>query len=198
MLNGKRKQLPDLPDAVIDPKSFITQSVIGNGSEVEAGAVIDKSVLLDGCRIGANSEILGSVLSEDVYVGQGARLDGCVIGQGQHIQPGEVLMNESRPEVGPANEISPQMGSELPRRGPTFLQPTGIDLGLKRLGFPRPSHKLGPQLQRAHQQHRPQLLVVLGLEHLRSLADLQRLKCQHTRSPHRSLHVATGDQRYRK
>ena len=102
MLNGKRKQLPDLPDAVIDPKSFITQSVIGNGSEVEAGAVIDKSVLLDGCRIGANSEILGSVLSEDVYVGQGARLDGCVIGQGQRIQPGEVLMNESRPEVGPA------------------------------------------------------------------------------------------------
>ena len=102
MLNGKRKQLPDLPDAVIDPKSLITQSVIGNGSEVEEGAVIDKSVLLDGCRIGANSEILGSVLSEDVYVGQGARLDGCVIGQGQHIQPGEVLMNESRPEVGPA------------------------------------------------------------------------------------------------
>ena len=101
MLNGKRKQVPHLPDASIDPKSLIKQSVIGNGSEIEAGAVIDKSVLLDRCQIGANSEVLGSVLSEDVHVGQGARLDGCVIGRGQHIRPGALLINERRPEVDP-------------------------------------------------------------------------------------------------
>ena len=102
MLNGKRKQVPQLPDAVIDPKSLITQSVIGNGSEVEAGAIIDKSVVLDHCRIRANSQVFGSVLSEDVHVGEGARVDRCIIGKGQHIQAGELLINESRPEVGPA------------------------------------------------------------------------------------------------
>ncbi len=102
MLNGKRKQVPRLPDALVDPKSLITQSVIGNGSEVEAGAIVDKSVVLDRCQIRANSQVLGSVLSEDVHVGEGARLDGCIIGKGQHIQPGEMLINESRPEVDPA------------------------------------------------------------------------------------------------
>tara|TARA_B100000686_G_scaffold20030_1_gene18332 strand:+ start:12206 stop:13207 length:1002 start_codon:yes stop_codon:yes gene_type:complete len=101
MLNGKRKQVPHLPEAVIDPTSLITQSVIGSGSEVGVGAIIDKSVVLDRCQIGANSEVLGSILSEDVRVGQGARLDGCVIGQGQHIEPGEILINQTRPELNP-------------------------------------------------------------------------------------------------
>ena len=101
MLNGKRKQVPRLPDAVIDPKSLITQSVIGSGSEIESGAIVDKSVLLDRCHIGPDSAILGSVLSEDVHVGEGARLERCVIGQGEHIEAGELLINESRPAAEP-------------------------------------------------------------------------------------------------
>ena len=127
MLNGKRKQLPDLPDAVIDPKSLITQSVIGNGSEVEAGAVIDKSVVLDGCRIGANSEILGSVLSEDVYVGQGARLDGCNWTRATYSTWRSAYERES---TGGWFGLTKQILRWAPNylvADRSFLQPTGID-----------------------------------------------------------------------
>jgi mannose-1-phosphate guanylyltransferase len=57
--------------------------VIGDGSRVRDGAVIDRSVLLDGCVVEENATVSNSILSAGVTVEAGAKLDGDVIGEGE-------------------------------------------------------------------------------------------------------------------
>jgi mannose-1-phosphate guanylyltransferase len=57
--------------------------VIGAGSEIGEGAIVEGSVLLDGCRIGDGARISGSILSADVEVAPEAVPEpGSVIGEG--------------------------------------------------------------------------------------------------------------------
>jgi mannose-1-phosphate guanylyltransferase len=55
--------------------------VIGAGSRIGSGAVIDRSVLLDGCVIEAGAVVSNSILSAGVTVEAEAKLDGEVIGE---------------------------------------------------------------------------------------------------------------------
>jgi mannose-1-phosphate guanylyltransferase len=55
--------------------------VIGSGSRVGDGAVIDRSVLLDRCVVEEGAVVSNSILSAGVTVEAGAKLDGEVIGE---------------------------------------------------------------------------------------------------------------------
>jgi mannose-1-phosphate guanylyltransferase len=55
--------------------------VIGRGSRVGDGAVVERSVLLDGCVVEDDAVIANSILSSGVRVEAGARVEDAVIGQ---------------------------------------------------------------------------------------------------------------------
>ena len=59
--------------------------VIGDGSRVDAGAVVERSVLLGGCAVEENATVANSILSSGVTVSTGASLDGDVIGEGETV-----------------------------------------------------------------------------------------------------------------
>ena len=60
--------------------------VIGRGSRIGDGAVIERSVLLDGCTIEEGAVVRNSILSAGVTVGGGTELDGEVIGEGDFVE----------------------------------------------------------------------------------------------------------------
>ena len=60
--------------------------VIGSGSRVGDGAVIERSVLLDRCTIEEGAVVSNSILSAGVTVGRGTDLDGEVIGEGDQVE----------------------------------------------------------------------------------------------------------------
>ena len=60
--------------------------VIGRGSRVGDGAVIERSVLLDGCTVEEDAVVKNSILSAGVTVGNGTELDGEVIGEGDVVE----------------------------------------------------------------------------------------------------------------
>ncbi len=61
-------------------------AVIGSGSRVGDGAVIERSVLLDRCLVGEGAVVSNSILSAGVTVEAGTELDGAVIGEGETVE----------------------------------------------------------------------------------------------------------------
>jgi mannose-1-phosphate guanylyltransferase len=57
--------------------------VIGSGSRVGGGAVIERSVLLDRCVVEEGASVANSILSAGVTVEAGTELEGAVIGEGE-------------------------------------------------------------------------------------------------------------------
>lgn len=60
--------------------------VIGSGSRVGDGAVIERSVLLDRCTVEEGAGVRSSILGAGVTVGSGTDVDGEVIGEGDHVE----------------------------------------------------------------------------------------------------------------
>jgi len=98
VLQGRRKNRPATPMALIQATADVEESVIGTGSHIGAGATVKRSVLFNDCRICHDATIIDSVLSDEVYVGEGTRLEGCVIGSNQRIEAGATLIGQNRPE----------------------------------------------------------------------------------------------------
>jgi mannose-1-phosphate guanylyltransferase len=61
-------------------------AVIGGGSRVGDGAVIERSVLLDRCVVGDGAMVSNTILSAGVTVETGTELDGAVIGEGETVE----------------------------------------------------------------------------------------------------------------
>jgi len=59
------------------------RAVIGNRSQIGAGASIVDSVLISDCQIGENAVISGSILSPGVRVAAGARVENMVLGKNE-------------------------------------------------------------------------------------------------------------------
>lgn len=59
------------------------RAVIGNRSQISAGASIVDSVLISDCQIGENAVISGSILSPGVRVAAGARVENMVLGKNE-------------------------------------------------------------------------------------------------------------------
>ena len=97
VLQGRRKNKPTMPKAIVHPAAQIEESVIGTGSHIDAEAVVQRSVLFNDCHVSRGATIVNSVLSDEVYVGEGTRLEGCVIGSGQRIEAGATLIDQNRP-----------------------------------------------------------------------------------------------------
>jgi ADP-glucose pyrophosphorylase len=70
---------------VSDDAELRSPCVIGHGSRVDAGGVVERSVLLPGCAVEENATVTNSILSAGVTVSSGAILDGDVIGQGETV-----------------------------------------------------------------------------------------------------------------
>jgi mannose-1-phosphate guanylyltransferase len=62
-----------------------TPYVLGRGSRVGDGAVIERSVLLDRCVVEEGAVVSNSILSAGVTVEAGMELDGAVIGEGEQV-----------------------------------------------------------------------------------------------------------------
>jgi mannose-1-phosphate guanylyltransferase len=60
--------------------------VIGRGSRIADGAVVERSVLLDRCTIEDGATVTDSILSAGVTVKAGTDLDGAVIGEGDVVE----------------------------------------------------------------------------------------------------------------
>ena len=63
-----------------------TPCVVGSGSRIGDGAVIERSVLLDDCRVEEGAAVRNCILSAGVTVGGGTELDGEVIGEGDVVE----------------------------------------------------------------------------------------------------------------
>lgn len=75
--------------SVADGASVTGGSVLGAGSTVATGAVVDGAVAGDGADIGPGARLSGCVLGAGVTVGDGAVLEGLVVvGDGARIAPG--------------------------------------------------------------------------------------------------------------
>ncbi len=86
-----------LPGASADPSATLCGgTVLGSGSSVGAGAMVDGSVIFDGVRIGAGAQVTASVIGSGAKVGDGAILDGVVIGTGADIAGGNELRHGLR------------------------------------------------------------------------------------------------------
>jgi mannose-1-phosphate guanylyltransferase len=71
---------------VAESAELLAPCVIGDGSRIGDGALIERSVLLDGCAIEENAALRNSILSSRVTVGRGTELEGAVIGEGDVVQ----------------------------------------------------------------------------------------------------------------
>jgi mannose-1-phosphate guanylyltransferase len=88
---------------ISDEADVRSPSVIGSGSRVDDGAVIERSVLLDGCTIEGGATVSDSILSAGVTVEAGAELEGAVIGQGERVGAEEGALMRGR-SAGEAEE----------------------------------------------------------------------------------------------
>jgi mannose-1-phosphate guanylyltransferase len=68
------------------------RAVVGRGSRLEEGAVVESSVVLPGSTIGAGATVAGSILAPGVRIGEGARVGpGAVLGEASEVAPGAEL-----------------------------------------------------------------------------------------------------------
>lgn len=67
------------PDADVHPRAKVTQSVVGSGSRVEAGAQIARSILWDRVHVGEGALVRGSILASGVWVKPREALEGLVV-----------------------------------------------------------------------------------------------------------------------
>jgi mannose-1-phosphate guanylyltransferase len=90
------------PRASVDATATVTESVLGPGVDVSAGAVVDRSVVLSGARIGRDAVVQDSIVGPNVVIGQGARVDGLtVLGDGASVEAGATLCGARVPELTP-------------------------------------------------------------------------------------------------
>jgi mannose-1-phosphate guanylyltransferase len=81
-----------LPGAAVHPSArLVGGTVIGTGSTVGPGAMLDGAVLFDDVAVGAQAEITDSVIAAGARIGDGAVLHRVVIGAGAQIDAGNEL-----------------------------------------------------------------------------------------------------------
>ncbi|MFN0095605.1 MAG: sugar phosphate nucleotidyltransferase [Dehalococcoidia bacterium] len=76
------------PGAVVDARSQVSASSLGDRTTIEPDAIVTESVLWEDIRVGAGARISRSILADGVQVGAGAVLDGAVVGAGAIIPTG--------------------------------------------------------------------------------------------------------------
>jgi len=94
----------DVRDALVAPGAIVggtvTNSVLGSGVVVEAGAVVRDSVLLPGAHVAADALVVRSIIDDEVRIGRDARVggDGAVtlVGLRAQVPSGEVIAAGSR------------------------------------------------------------------------------------------------------
>ena len=84
--------------------TVIPPSALGDGVEVESGAVVGPyAVVGHGARIGRGSRVSYSVLGDDSVLEEGAVVRQCAVGRGVHVAPGCTL---ERAVVGDGERVS--------------------------------------------------------------------------------------------
>jgi mannose-1-phosphate guanylyltransferase len=85
--------------ATIHEGATVTRSVVGEGVEIGAGAVVRDSVLFPGATVAEHAVVERSIVGSGALVGEGASLaELCVLGDGAKVAAGEHLREVRRPE----------------------------------------------------------------------------------------------------
>ena len=71
-------------------------TTVGPGARVGSGATVEGSVLLDGAEVGAGAVLRASVVGVSARVGDGCHLDGVVVGDGADVGAGNELVPGAR------------------------------------------------------------------------------------------------------
>ncbi len=89
------------PSAQVDPSARVYGgSVVLEGAQVGAGAVLDGTVLMAGSSVGVGSQLWGSVLGPGAAVGDHVGLDAVTVGDEARVETGAVLEPGARVECG--------------------------------------------------------------------------------------------------
>ena len=73
----------------VGPDVRVARSVVGRGTVLDGGAVVEDSVLLDGVHLGAGAQVRGSIVGPGATIAPGAVLDGAVVvAEPQIVTPG--------------------------------------------------------------------------------------------------------------
>ena len=90
------------PGPGIDLSATVTDSVLGTGVRVAAGARLERAVLFDGARVGRGAVVRDSIVGRDAVVGAGAVVDAfSVIGDGAEVMAGSVVAGGRLPKMVP-------------------------------------------------------------------------------------------------
>jgi mannose-1-phosphate guanylyltransferase len=97
-VSGRRRRVREArvgPGSEVD--GDVTDSVLGAGVKVAAGATVTDSVLLPGVEVGAGASVVASVLGPGARVERRAVLDHVVLGIDVVVEAGENLSHARRP-----------------------------------------------------------------------------------------------------
>jgi len=82
----------------VSDTALVVESILGRGSELQAGVSVNSSVLFSQCIIERDASVTRSILADNVRVGEGAILEDCVVAAGQVIPKNAHLKNKKVPE----------------------------------------------------------------------------------------------------
>ncbi|TDL21719.1 UDP-3-O-glucosamine N-acyltransferase [Rickenella mellea] len=97
-LELNRASLKDLPPTshdpnLINPKTTITDSLIGESTKIGERSVVKRSVIGRHCVIGKNVKISGSVLLDHCIIDDDVKVDGSLLGKNTHVNAkGELVL----------------------------------------------------------------------------------------------------------
>lgn len=113
-----------LPPQYIDPEGSVTESIVGEGTEVYG--TIQHSVIGAGVTIGKGAVVKDSIIMNGAVIGDGAQIDKAIIAEGVKIGANAVLgVGEEEP-----NEFAPHIYSYgLVTIGENSVVPDGVKVG---------------------------------------------------------------------
>jgi mannose-1-phosphate guanylyltransferase len=78
----------------VSDTALVIESILGRGSELQAGVSVNSSVLFKQCIIEKDASVTRSILADNVRVGEGAILEDCVVAADQVIPKNAHLKNK--------------------------------------------------------------------------------------------------------
>ena len=113
-----------LPPQYIDPEGSVTESIVGEATEVYG--TVQHSVIGSGVTIGKGAVIKNSIIMNGAVIGDGVVMDKAIIAEGVHIgDNAELGVGEEVP-----NELAPHIYSYgLVTIGENSVIPAGVKIG---------------------------------------------------------------------
>ena len=87
-------EIENAVNCFVSDTALVIESILGRGSELQAGVSVNSSVLFNQCIIEKDASVTRSILADNVRVGEGAILEDCVVAADQVIPKNAHLKNK--------------------------------------------------------------------------------------------------------